>query len=320
MSGTRTLLERSPIVSEDSLGRGHPLRWRARDHDIVLTHPIILGVVNATPDSFSDGGRYLDADRAVAHAERLIAEGADIIDIGGESTRPQGAMPVSDEEELQRVLPVVERVAKEFPTAPISVDTTKSRVARAALEAGASIVNDVSGFRLDPQMGEITAAAMAGVILMHSRGVVSDMATFTHAEYGDDVVADVIGELRGAVARAESAGVRDESIVLDPGIGFAKRGEHSLATLAGLERLVALGFPVLVGVSRKRFIGEISGVTDPAERVNGTVGANIAALMLGARLFRVHDVRPNREALDVAWKILAARGIESVRPPSDSRS
>jgi dihydropteroate synthase len=285
-----------------------PIAWQLRGRSIALDRPMVVGIVNVTPDSFSDGGRFLAADAAVSHAARLLEDGADVLDIGGESTRPQGATPVAADEERNRVLPVVRELRSRFPDAVISVDTVKSEVARQALDAGADVINDVSAFRLDPRMGEITAAAGAGVILMHSRGGISEMATFAHASYGADVAAEVFAELTRAAERAIGAGVARESIVLDPGVGFAKRGEHSLAVLAALPRLAAAGFPVMVGVSRKRFIGELTGVTDPLERVHGTNGANVAALARGARLFRVHDVRPARQALDVAWAVLGLGG------------
>jgi len=285
--------------------------WRVRGGRVSLARPVVVGIVNVTPDSFSDGGRFLSPESAMAYAERLVAEGADVLDVGGESTRPQGARPVDAAEERRRVLPVIEKIRRRLPDVPISVDTVKAATAAAALDAGASIVNDVSAFRLDPALAELCAERGAGVILMHSRGEVSDMATFAHAEYGDDVTGAVVAELGEAARRAERAGVAREAIVVDPGIGFAKRGPHSLAVLGGLPRLVALGYPVLVGVSRKRFIGELTNVTEPAERVYGTVGANVAALCRGARLFRVHDVRAARESLDVAWAVLAAaRGVE----------
>jgi dihydropteroate synthase len=234
----------------------------------------------------------------------MAAEGADGIDVGGESTRPQGARPVDEAEEIARVVPVIRELRRRLPAVLLSVDTVKSGVARAALDAGADVVNDVSAFRLDPAMAKTCAASGAGVILMHSRGAVHDMATFDHAHYSDDPTGDVLAELRERVGLARAAGVPDESIVVDPGIGFSKRGMHSLRVLAELPRLVALGYPVMVGVSRKRFIGEINGVSEASARVHGTVGANVAALERGARLFRVHDVAPNRQALDVAWAVM----------------
>jgi len=280
--------------------------WRHATGVIELNTPRILGIVNVTPDSFSDGGRLATLDDARRLIDRLVEEGADAIDIGGESTRPQGAEPVATAEELRRVIPVIDAARRDHPRIPVSVDTVKASVAEAALDAGASIVNDVSGFRLDPRMPEVCVAARAGVVLMHSRGDVADMATFVHAKYSDDVVADIVRELATQIDRASEAGVDRECLVVDPGIGFSKRAEHSLAALAQLDRISALGLPVLIGVSRKRFIGTITGVDAPAARVGGTIGANVAALDRGARLFRVHDVKPNRHALDVAWSIAMA--------------
>ncbi|HKG90353.1 MAG TPA: dihydropteroate synthase [Gemmatimonadaceae bacterium] len=278
--------------------------WRVRGRTLQLDRPLVMGILNVTPDSFSDGGRFFGADAAVEQAERMAAEGADIIDVGGESTRPQGATPVSAGEEIGRVGPVLRELRRRLPDTVLSVDTVKSEVAREALAEGAEIVNDVSGFRLDARMAEVCAAAGAGAVLMHSRGGVSTMGTYQHAEYGQSPVDDVLTELRRAADAALAAGLLPESVALDPGVGFAKRSEHSLAVLGALPRLVAWGFPVVVGVSRKRFIGELTGVATAAERVHGTVGANVAALSLGARIFRVHDVRASRQALDVAWAVL----------------
>ena len=280
--------------------------WQLADRTAPLDRPFVLGIVNVTPDSFSDGGRHLGLAGAVAHAERLLDEGADAVDVGGESTRPHNAGPVPADEEIRRVVPVVAELRRRRPDALVSVDTVKARVARAALDAGAAIVNDVSGLRLDPEMAGTCAAARAGVILMHSRGEVADMATYAHAAYGDDPVGEVAAELAAVRDGALAAGVTRAAIVLDPGIGFAKRSAHSLALLAALPRLGALGHPVLVGASRKRFVGELSGQPRPDARLHGTVGAHVAALMGGARLFRVHDVRAHREALDVAAAIAAA--------------
>jgi dihydropteroate synthase len=277
--------------------------WHHATGTLSLDRPRIFGIVNVTPDSFSDGGRLQSVDDARRLIDRLIAEGADAIDIGGESTRPQGAVAVSAEDERRRVLPVLIAALADNPGLVISVDTVKSCVANECLDAGASIINDVSGFRLDTDMPAVCASSRAGVVLMHSRGDVADMATYAHATYGSDPVGEIVAELRSAVDVATRAGVTADRIVLDPGIGFAKRSEHSLAALRELRRVAELGHPVMVGVSRKRFIGELTGVELPAERVAGTVGANVAALERGARIFRVHDVTPNREALDVAWAI-----------------
>ena len=279
--------------------------WQLRDRSLTLDRPLVMGIVNVTPDSFSDGGQFLDPDAAVAHARALLAEGADILDVGGESTRPQSARPVPVDEELRRVLPVVQALAKECPDAVLSVDTVKASVAEAAVEAGAHIVNDVSGMRLDGAMADMCARTGAGVILMHSRGDVSDMATYAHAEY-DDFLEEMLGELRERVIVAERAGVRRDHIAVDPGIGFSKRPEHSLLALACLERLAAWGYPVVVGASRKRFIGTLTGTTEPQQRRDGSIGAAVAAYDRGARVLRVHDVAPTRHALDVAAAIRAA--------------
>jgi dihydropteroate synthase len=262
-------------------------------------------VLNVTPDSFWDGGRHAALDTAIAHASRMIEDGADLLDIGGESTRP-GAQPITGDEEQSRVVPVVRELARRFPALPLSVDTVKAEVARAALDQGAAIINDVSGLRLDPGLGGVVADACAGLILMHSRGTVDRMASYDLAEYGPDPVADIVDELYSAVGRAARAGVPEEHIVLDPGLGFAKRTEHSVAVVAHLDRILALGYPVQVGPSRKRFIGELAGGLPPAERLEGTVAACVAALFKGARLFRVHDVAAARRALDVAEAIRTA--------------
>jgi len=281
--------------------------WAIRSGSFSLDRPVILGIINVTPDSFSDGGQFFSPEQAVAQGLRLVEEGADVLDIGGESTRPQGAEPVDASEELRRVVPVVRSLRERLPQVPLSVDTVKSGVARAVLEEGVEIINDVSAFRLDPAMAAVCAEARAGVILMHSRGGVSEMGTYRFATYGADVMGDVIGELRSAATAAECAGVERTRIALDPGIGFAKRTEHSVAVIGALDRLANLGYPVAIGVSRKRFVGELSGVSTPADRVDGTIAANVMALTLGARIFRVHDVRAARRALDVAWSILQRR-------------
>ena len=303
MSETRTVVGSDPRSPREA-----EAVWRHATGALSLDRPRILGIVNVTPDSFSDGGRFLSQDDARRHGDRLIAEGADGIDVGGESTRPQGALVVEEDEERRRVIPVIEALRRSHPSVPISIDTTKASVARAALDAGASIVNDVSAFRLDSSMAEVCASSGAGVVLMHSRGDVATMATFAHANYGDDPVGEVIDELRAAVGNAIDAGIAGDCVVIDPGIGFAKKSEVSLATLAQLRRFQVLGRPILVGASRKRFIGEITGVPTPSERAAGPAGANVAALERGARLFRVHDVKTSRDALDVAWAVMRSGG------------
>jgi dihydropteroate synthase len=260
--------------------------------------PFLMGVVNATPDSFSDGGRFLDPAAAVAHAERLAADGADLLDVGGESTRP-GAADVPAEEEARRVVPVVAALRARGCALPISVDTRKAAVARAALDAGADLVNDVSALG-DPALAAMVAERGVPVVLMHMRGTPADMAS--RAVYGD-VVSEVERELAEAMARAVAAGVREERIVLDPGIGFAKRPEHSLAVLAALPRLRRrLGRPLLVGASRKGFIGAVSGAP-VGERLPGTLAAVAACVLAGVEFLRVHDVAQARQAALVAAAI-----------------
>lgn len=248
----------------------------------------------------------MSADAAASHATRLLDEGADVVEVGGESTRP-GATEVLAADEAARVIPAIREIIRRRPAARVAVDTVKSEVARAALDAGATIVNDVSALRLDPAMAGVCSAAGCTVILMHSRGSVADMASYANAAYSSDPVGDIVAELRVASVVAMDAGIGQGRIVLDPGIGFSKRAEQSLAVLAQLGRIAELGFPVMVGVSRKRFIGELTGVQHAAERDEGSVGANVTALMLGASWFRVHAVRANRHALDVATAILTGR-------------
>lgn len=280
--------------------------WRTAHARLSLERTRIVGILNVTPDSFWDGGRHAGVAAAVAHAETLLAEGAAALDVGGESTRP-GAAPVSARDEIARVLPVVEALRARWPDLVISVDTTKAEVASAVLAAGASAINDVAGLRLDARLGDVIAAAGAGVILMHSRGDVATMASYALADYDADPVGVVCGELAERVAAARAAGIGAEAIVLDPGLGFSKRTEHSVAVLAGLERVAALGFPVLVGPSRKRFVGELAGGLEPGERLEGTIAACVAGVLAGARLVRVHDVAPARRALAVADAVRAAR-------------
>lgn len=256
--------------------------------------PFLMGIVNATPDSFSDGGRFLDPEAAVAQALRLAAEGADLVDLGGESTRP-GAPPVPADEELRRVVPVIERLRARGFALPISVDTTKGAVARAALAAGADLVNDVSGLA-DPDLARVVAAARVPAVLMHTRGTPAEMQS--RAVYAD-VVAEVAAELRAVLDRAVAAGVDPASVILDPGVGFAKTAEHNVALLARVGELRALGRPLLVGPSRKSFIGKLTGA--PVEdRVPGTLAAVTACVLAGVELLRVHDVAACRQAALVA--------------------
>lgn len=280
--------------------------WTVRGRVVALHRPLVMGIINVTPDSFSDGGRYLSPADAMARAARLLEEGADILDVGGESTRPHEAQSVTVEEELRRVVPVVRAISARFPDALISVDTVKSEVAAEAIAEGAHIVNDVSATRLDPSMRGLCARQNVGLVLMHSRGTVEDMGSYVHATYVGDPVEEVLGELRARIDDALAAGMKRECVVIDPGIGFAKRSEHSLRILSCLGQFAQWGFPLMVGVSRKRFVGELTGVVQADQRVHGSLGAAVAAYERGARIFRVHDVAATRRALDVAAAIRSA--------------
>lgn len=257
---------------------------------------LVMGVLNATPDSFYDGGRYYALDAALARAEQMLEEGADILDIGGESTRP-GADPVSEAEEIRRVVPLIEAIAVRYPDVFISVDTTKSRVAQYALQAGACIINDISGATFDPRMLEVAAQTGALVVLMHIKGTPQ---TMQQNPVYDDVVAEVRTMLHTHARRALEVGIPQKRIWLDPGIGFGKTVEHNLQLLRGLPELRALGFPVLVGTSRKSFIGHILGGLPPEERLEGTLATLALAVAWGADIVRVHDVKAAVRAVKVA--------------------
>jgi dihydropteroate synthase len=255
-----------------------------------------MGVVNVTPDSFSDGGLWLDPAAAVEHGLELFGEGAAILDVGGESTRP-GAEPVGEAEELRRVVPVVEGLSERAPAAVLSVDTSKLAVARAALAAGASYVNDVTAFRGDPAIAALVAEAGATCCLTHMRG---DPRTMQDDPHYEDVVGEVRAFLEQRAAFAVSEGIAAERVQLDPGIGFGKTVAHNLELLRRLDEIAALGFTVAVGVSRKRFLGALTGRDQPGDRVAATVAANVLAYERGARVFRVHDVAPTVDGLKVA--------------------
>jgi dihydropteroate synthase len=259
---------------------------------------LVMGILNVTPDSFADGGLRFDPGRAVADGERMMEDGADLLDVGGESTRP-GAAPVPADEELRRVLPVVRGLAA-LRRVPISIDTYKAVVAREAVAAGASIVNDISGLHYDPELGRAVAETSAAVVLMHTRGRSSEM--YQLAVYGD-VVREVRAELQASIDRAVAAGVRPESIIVDPGFGFAKRAEQSYAALAGLPELAALGRPILSGPSRKSFLQLALGERPPSDREWGTAAAVTASVLLGAHIVRVHAVREMVDVVRVADRI-----------------
>lgn len=265
-----------------------------------------MGVLNVTPDSFSDGGLWLEPTAAIDHARQMAADGAQIIDVGGESTRP-GAMPVPEDEELRRVIPVIEALASD-PGVPISIDTRKPGVARRALEAGATIVNDTNGEAADGLMTDVVVATGAGVILMHSRGTPDTMREMD--QYGD-IVADVCRFLLSWAQRMESAGVPSEAIVLDPGFGFAKSPQQNLELLERLDEVVHLGYPVLAGTSRKSFIGAVLDLPED-ERLEGTAATVAWAVSEGARILRVHDVKEMSRVVKMAAAIAAAANAAKV--------
>lgn len=266
--------------------------------------PLIMGILNVTPDSFSDGGKYNRVDSAVERVELMLEEGADMIDIGGESTRP-GSDPVSSEEQIQRVIPVIQAIRKQLDDdILISIDTTLSTVAKAALNAGADLINDVSAGQNNPAILALAAEKVIPIILMHKLGT---PLTMQDNPYYEDVVTEVISFLQARIAEALAAGINRNHIIIDPGIGFGKRKQDNLDLLANLDKFVALGFPVLLGASRKRFMGSICAVTEPSELVTATAVTTALGVMAGVQLFRVHDVKANRQAADVAWAIKQSR-------------
>jgi dihydropteroate synthase len=276
--------------------------WRTRTRELSLGRALVMGILNVTPDSFSDGGRYLDVPGAVAHGRRLVAEGADLVDVGGESTRP-GAAGVDTAEETRRVIPVVEALAGEGVV--VSVDTSKPEVARRAVEAGAEIVNDVTGLG-EPAMREVVAASGAGVVVMHMQGTPRTMQEDPRYV---DVVAEVEAFLLARAASAREAGVEPACIALDPGIGFGKGLRHNLVLLRDLARLASHGLPVLVGTSRKGFLGRLTGVDSPELRDGSTAVTVALAVERGASVVRVHDPRSAREAVAVAEAIVRPEGV-----------
>lgn len=265
--------------------------------------PQLMGILNVTPDSFSDGGKFTGMAAAIAQAEKMIAEGADIIDVGGESTRP-GSDPVAADEQIRRVVPVITAIRAGYPQVQISIDTTLSQVAFAALNAGATIINDVSGGQGDPNMLSFAAAVQAPIILMHMQGTPKTMQDRPHYQ---NVVADVIAALQLRIAEALAAGVLAENIAIDPGIGFGKGKQDNIDLLAHLRIFVELGYPVLLGTSRKRFMGSICNVSEPAELVTATAVTTALGVVAGVKMFRVHDIKANRQAADVAWAIKQAQ-------------
>lgn len=274
--------------------------WQTSRRRISLDRPLVMGILNVTPDSFSDGGEFLSADEAIRRAEQMIADGVDIIDIGGESTRP-GSESVDAKVEVQRTLPVVNAIAKRFDI-PISIDTTKWLVAKAAIESGAEIINDISGLRWNARLADLAASTKAGLVLMHSRGTLETM-------HSEPPVDDIMGELRdsltASIETAKKSGVREEQIALDIGIGFGKTFEQNLELLAKLGSIVSEFrlYPMLVGTSRKSFIGKILGDAPPSERLGGSLATALMAVERGAKIVRVHDVKETVGALAVAREI-----------------
>jgi dihydropteroate synthase len=287
----------SPSVSHNARATppGTPASWTLA-RLLAAGRPIVMGILNVTPDSFSDGGRFLDPEAAIAHARRMVAEGADVIDVGAESSRPYGtATPVSLNEEVQRLEPVLAAVAG--LGVPVSIDTMKARVAATALAAGASIVNDVWGLQRDPDMAGVVAQHAVPVIVMHNR---------ESADPAIDIMADIMAFFEHSLAIAARAGVAHDSIVLDPGIGFGKTPEQSITALARLDQLKSFGLPLLVGASRKRFIDKVSPAP-PDRRLGGSLAAHLDAVAAGARIIRAHDVAETVQALRVAASIRDAR-------------
>lgn len=279
-----------------------PTSWKTAARELSLTRPLIMGILNVTPDSFSDVNHFLDPQRAVDRALEMVEQGADIIDIGGESTRPN-AVPVDTDEELKRVIPVIEHLAGKLPCA-ISVDTWKSDVARVAVSAGAEIINDISGFTFDPAMAAVTAQTGAGAVLMHTRGTPRTMQLDTSY---DDLMGEVIRGLSNSVDIAIAAGVERARIAVDPGIGFAKDEHGSLEILQRLREFAGLGLPLLVGTSRKAFIGKALG-RDATGRTFGTAATVALAVANGASILRVHDVAEMRDVADMAHAIINGKG------------
>ena len=268
------------------------------NRQLSLARSVIMGVLNVTPDSFSDGGKFTDIDAAVAHAERMAADGADVIDVGAESTRP-GSQRVPADEQRRRIMPVLEQLTARLDV-PVSIDTTRAAVAAEALDLGAAIINDVSAGRDDEAMLPLAAERCVPIVLMHMLSSPTDMQD--DPQY-DDVLADVRQFLLDRARQAVDTGVSREQIVIDPGIGFGKTTEHNLMLIANLHELVATGYAVMLGASRKRFIGQVTGAAEPTDRVAGTVATTALGVTAGVQMFRVHDVAANRQAADVTFAI-----------------
>jgi len=269
-----------------------------------IDKPLIMGILNVTPDSFSDGGHFNSLETALQQVTKMLLDGVDIIDIGGESTRPK-SISVSSGEQIARVIPVIKAIRQRLAChIPISIDTTSSKVAKAALDAGANMINDISAGRDDAEIFTVAAQAECPIVLMHIQGTpqtMQDNPNYTN------VVAEVYSSLEKSIQHALVAGIKPHNIVIDPGIGFGKRQQDNLDLLAHLEQFVCMGFPVLLGTSRKRFMGSLCNVAEPHELVSATVATTALGVMSGVKIFRVHDVKENRQAVEVAWKIKQAQ-------------
>jgi len=263
--------------------------FKVRDRKLDLSQPIVMGILNATPDSFSDGGKYVDQKRAIDHIARMVQEGAKIIDIGGESTRP-GSDPVSEEEEIKRVLPIIKKAVKMYPNIFFSVDTTKYKVAEESLNAGAHIINDVSGLKKEPRFIQLCAEYRAGYVLMHSQG---DPKTMQDNPVYSNVIDELNQYFTDGINRLEKAGV--STVMIDPGIGFGKKMKHNLTIIGSLKKLVRPEYPLLIGASRKSMIGQLLDGRPSDGRLAGTIALHYHTLLMGAKILRVHDVR---EAMD----------------------
>lgn len=286
-----TLLECHECPSQQLQGKGAALD---------LSRPCVMGILNVTPDSFHDGGTCADLDALLYRAEKQVQGGADLFDVGGESTRP-GAPQIELEAELKRVLPLIAALKREFDL-PMSVDTNKAEVARLSLECGASFVNDISGLTFDPHMAQVVAQGRAGLFIMHTPARPDVMQK--HTSY-TDLMTEVIASLKASAARAQAAGVASDSIALDPGIGFGKNVSGNLTLIQRLQEIADLGYPVLLGTSRKGFIGHVLKQPQTSQRLSGSLATIVLGLAHGARIFRVHDVEPSRQALDMAWAVCA---------------
>ncbi len=268
-----------------------------------LLRPQIMGILNVTPDSFSDGGKYIDITEAISQVEKMLEEGADLIDVGGESTRP-GSQPVAAKVQIKRVIPVIKAIRDLNSAFPISIDTRSSQVAAEAIQAGANIINDVSAGLDDAEMLAVAASCETPIVLMHMQG---DPQTMQDNPYYEDAIAEIKLALQKRIEAAIKAGVKTGNIILDPGIGFGKRKQDNLSLLAHLDQFVDLGFPVLLGASRKRFMGNICNVNEPSELVTATAVTTALGVMAGVKIFRVHDIKANRQAADIAWALKQAQ-------------